>query len=209
MRELARAGAHHPEVIAAAHDVVRTVPERNDRATMGALLRNVRQRMRYTADPINLELVKAPWVSLAGSDQGGKEPMDCDDVSVLLSSMLGAVGIPSRFKVAATDRRNRGAWSHVYVEARDGRTGEWVPLDPIVRDFGVGDEVPDADLTGPRRSFPGALDGVEQTSAEKAIDGLANESRQVLQVLGVALAVAGGYGIWRSRRVFSRRRRRS
>ena len=159
MRELAKAGAHHPDVIRAAHDVVRRVPERDDVATMRALLADVRSRMRYTPDPMNLELVKAPWVSLGGSERWGIEPMDCDDASVLLSSMLGAVGIPSKFTVAAVDSSAPGAWSHVYVTART-TDGRWVPLDPIVRDFAPGQEVPSRDLTGPRRHFPAALSGL-------------------------------------------------
>ena len=166
MRDLVRQGSAHPGVIAAAHRVVRYVPERDDRATMQALLTNVRRRMRYTHDPLDVELVKAPWVSLAGSETSA-EPMDCDDASVMLASMLGAVGIPSQFVVVPTNAAKPGGWSHVYVKAR-AEDGSWVPLDPIVRKYPAGREVPDSDLTGPRAAFPAGMSGPTPSPASVA-----------------------------------------
>lgn len=153
MAKLSRQGWKHPAVIRAAHDVVRTVPERNDRATMSAMLAEVRRRMRYTRDPLGAELVKAPWVVVERTDaRSTPEPMDCDDASTLLSSMLGAVGIPSKFVVVRTDPSRPSEFSHVYVSARTSE-GRWVALDPIVRSFRVGDEVPNNRLAGPRGYF--------------------------------------------------------
>jgi hypothetical protein len=149
MAKLSRAGSAHPDVIRAAQNVARRAPERDDRATMRAMLADVRRRMRYTKDPLGVELVKAPWTSIGQSDLHGVEPMDCDDASVMLASMLGAVGIPSRFVVVSTDKRRPRDFSHVYLHAQ-ASDGSWVPLDPIVRDFDVGDEVPAERLTGPR-----------------------------------------------------------
>jgi len=141
MRDLARKGAGHPAVIEAAQDAVRSAPERNDIESMRALLADVRHRMRYTNDPLDTELVKAPWVAVQRS-ASSPEPMDCDDASVLLSSYLGAVGIPSKFVVVATNPRRPREFTHVYVEGRDKATGRWVPMDPIVRKWDVGESVP-------------------------------------------------------------------
>lgn len=149
MAALAVKGARHPDVIRAAHAVVRRVPERDDVATMKALLADVRRRMRYTRDPLDVELVKAPWTSIGQSDLHGVEPMDCDDASTMLAAMLGAVGIPSRFVVVPTDPNRPREFSHVYVTARTS-DGRWLPLDPIVRGFDVGQEVPAGRLSGPR-----------------------------------------------------------
>ena len=79
---------------------------------------------------------------------------DCDDASILLSAMLGAVGIGSRFCVVPADPRRPGEWSHVYVSAY-AKNGQWIALDPIVRTFNVGQEVPSEALSGARSYFPG------------------------------------------------------
>lgn len=148
MRDLSRQGSENPQVIETAHRIVRRVPERNDFATMEAMLSEVRQRMRYTRDPLNVELVKAPWVVLQRTElSGDPEPMDCDDASTLLSSLLGAVGIPTRFVVVKSDRSRPSEFSHVYVQALDGKRG-WVGLDPIVRKWRAGEEASGAMLVG-------------------------------------------------------------
>lgn len=161
MGKLARAGAGDPLVIRTAQDIVRGVPERNDRATMAAMLMAVRKRMRFTPDPLDTELVKEPRYVLEQTDVAGRgpEPMDCDDVSVLLAALLGAVGIRSRFVVTPSDQRRRGEWSHVYVKAM-ASDGTWIPLDPVVRQWGIGREVPEHDVFGRRESFPG-VEGYE------------------------------------------------
>jgi len=156
MSRLAQDGARDPLVIAAAHEVVRAIPERDDAATMGALLSAVRRRMRYTPDPIDVELVKTPHAILeeASRDPNGRFVGDCDDASVLLAALLGAVGLHSRFVVIPADQARPGEWSHVYVSAR-ASDGRWVALDPIVRGFSVGEEAPSSALSGPRAYFPG------------------------------------------------------
>ena len=160
MSRLAIAGARDPAVIAEAHDVVRTVPERNDDASMGAMLSRVRRLLRYTHDPLDVELVKAPGVSVreAHASPNGKFVGDCDDASVLLAAMLAAVGIRNEFTVVPADGDRPGEWSHVYVTALPG-DGRRVALDTIVRSFSMGQEVPASALSGPRANFPGALAG--------------------------------------------------
>lgn len=159
MSQLAQAGARDPVVIAAAQNVVRNVPERDDVTTMGAMLTDVRLRMRYTNDPIDVELVKSPRALIDEcAEHGGTFVGDCDDASVLLAAMLGAVGIRSRFVVVPAERSRPGEWSHVYVSAM-ASDGSWHALDPIVRSFGVGQEIPGSALNGPRASFPGTSFG--------------------------------------------------
>lgn len=173
MSELAREGARSPAVIRAAQDAVRHVPERDDRATMRALLEDVRRRMRYTPDPLDTELVKAPEFLVEQSDEHGAEPMDCDDAVTLLAALLAAVGIPSRFVVVAADP-TRADWSHVYLHARTSG-GAWVSLDPIVRGWDVGGEVPAEDRKGPRVWAPAA--GCERQEASMRSGVYVNPTR--------------------------------
>lgn len=155
MYELAQRASHDPVVIQAAHDIVRRVPERDDLATFRAVLEDVRNRMRYTHDPLGAELVKDPAYVIGMSDvwSNDREPMDCDDASTLTASLLGALGYETKFVTVAVDRSRPDEWSHVYVAARSG--SQWVPIDPIVREFAVGDQVPDFDLTAPRAYHAG------------------------------------------------------
>lgn len=208
MSQLATQGRADPLVIQSAHSVVRNVPERDDRATMAALLTDVRLRLRYTHDPIDVELVKSPRAALEECRaHGGKFVGDCDDACVLLAAMLGAVGLHSRFVVVPTDRGRPGEWSHVYVSART-RDGAWVALDPIVRSFGLGDEVPSSDLSGPRRYFPAASGGTSMprlaglgitpaaftaARAASAKPATSSESSWWEQLLGVTGDVAKTY----------------
>ncbi|MFQ5621135.1 MAG: transglutaminase family protein [Candidatus Nanoarchaeia archaeon] len=86
-----------------------------------ALFYFVRDELNYVSDPSAYEYVKGPLESLQ-STAG-----DCDDASVLLASMLGAVGIKSRFVFVP---------GHVYVEAyipdapnRYTQEGGWIVVD--------------------------------------------------------------------------------
>jgi transglutaminase-like putative cysteine protease len=56
---------------------------------------------------------------------------DCDCQSTLAAGMLGWLGYQTRFKtISLMDEPE--TLSHVYVEVRDKRTGQWVPLDSTV-----------------------------------------------------------------------------
>lgn len=161
MTQLAYEGSIDPVVIKAAQDAIRLVPERNDYATFQAVLDDVRRRMRYTADPIDAEVVKHPRVAIQGSDDSpnGREPMDCDDVSTLTAAMLGALGYQTRFATVAADASRPKEWSHVYLVART-TAGAWVPMDPIMRGWPIGKEVPEAHLTAPRVYHGGNMRGI-------------------------------------------------
>jgi transglutaminase-like putative cysteine protease len=56
---------------------------------------------------------------------------DCDCQSTLAAAMLNWLGYQTRFKtIALIDSPDE--LSHVYVEVKDKRSGQWVPLDPTV-----------------------------------------------------------------------------
>ncbi|MDP7116530.1 MAG: transglutaminase-like domain-containing protein [Candidatus Woesearchaeota archaeon] len=68
-----------------------------------ALFFFVRDEFDYVGDPLAFEYVKSARLSL--HSKGG----DCDDASILLASLLGAVGIRTRFVFVP---------GHVYVQAK-------------------------------------------------------------------------------------------
>ncbi len=88
---------------------------------VAALFRAVRDGIRYRRDPVNTERVQDALITL---QQGSG---DCDDKVTLLATALAALGWVSRFVV---QRQTQGDFDHVYLEALNERTGEWVALDP-------------------------------------------------------------------------------
>lgn len=73
----------------------------------------------------NGETLQSPEVTI----QAGAG--DCDCQSTLAAAMLGWLGYQTRFKTVALGD-SPSELSHVYVEVRDKRTGQWISLDPTV-----------------------------------------------------------------------------
>lgn len=184
MSMLARESSIDPVVVKAAQDAVRGTPERNPDADFAAILADVRRRMRYTHDPLDAEVVKSPRYVIDQTNLTRfPEPMDCDDASTLCGAMLGAIGYSTKFVTAAVDRTRPKEWSHVYLAVQHPEDGRWIPLDPIVREFEVGEQVPAGQLTAPLAYHEGvtAMRGlgcdVAPTGSGNGMTGLGYGSR--------------------------------
>lgn len=91
----------------------------------------VQQNFNYVNDPAAFEYYKTPQESLA-SNSG-----DCDDASVLVSSLLQAVGFQTRFIFVP---------GHVYLQVRIPEAvstykneGDWINLDPTCKSCNFGE----------------------------------------------------------------------
>ena len=126
MRRAARVGQAHPKVRAHALSVVRGVMPRDHLSEMAALYYDACRRIRYTRDPVNVELIQHPAVTL--QQRAG----DCDDVSVLLGACAMALGNEAQYVTVGFDPRASGdqRFTHVFlrVQAPDG---SWLVLDPV------------------------------------------------------------------------------
>lgn len=80
----------------------------------------VRDAIRYQLDVRDVETLRTPELVLR--ERAG----DCDDKSVLLASLLEAIGHPTRF-VALAFGAPPAPFSHVYVETRVG--DRWIALE--------------------------------------------------------------------------------
>ena len=118
--------------------VLATVPEKDDRAELGALLEWAKG-IRYTRDPVGLDTIRAAGLS-------GKTPVtstllrgagDCDDVSAVLGAACEYAGYPVRLVVTGPG----GNWKHVYPEALSRRDG-WIALDATEKGRGLGWSAP-------------------------------------------------------------------
>lgn len=98
------------------------VPRKDDVALARSLFEWVRSHVRYVRDPVGVETVQAPDVTLrllAG---------DCDDQSVLLAALAMSVGLAVRWRVIGESPQN---FSHIYLEIlADGR---WCPADTTLK----------------------------------------------------------------------------
>lgn len=90
---------------------------------MSAVLDWVKSNIEFRGE--NGETLQSPEATL----QAGAG--DCDCQSTLAAAMLGWLGYQTRFKTVAL-KDSPDELSHVYVEARDKRSGQWVPLDSTV-----------------------------------------------------------------------------
>jgi transglutaminase-like putative cysteine protease len=128
MAKLARDGAKDPGIIQVASQLVRDLDQYDRVGEVSAIHAFVRDSIRYTNDPIDFELLRTPRAVL---EMGVG---DCDDKSILLSSLLRCIGRPSRY-VAIAMEGTGGAFSHVYVETPMGK--RWIALETI-KPVGIG-----------------------------------------------------------------------
>ena len=84
----------------------------------------VKSRIRYTRDPYRVELLRSPREVLRAGHG------DCDCHTILLQSLLQAVGFPTRSMVIAGNIKRPKRFSHIYAEVFVD--DKWTPLDTTV-----------------------------------------------------------------------------
>lgn len=89
-------------------------------ARIAAVHKFVSDTIRYVPDPVDVETVQAPLITL--KNRFG----DCDDQAVLVAALLMALGTEVRFKVVGDDL---ASMNHVYVQALTG--AQWVDVDTV------------------------------------------------------------------------------
>jgi len=123
IQALIRAGAKDFYVRQKAIDILlnKAVKPKDYRGEIKALFEWVQQNVRYTKDPFRVEVLHSAQRLLelrAG---------DCDDMTILLGSMLEAIGHPVQLVITGPDPLRPKLFSHIYLEAF--HQGRWIPLD--------------------------------------------------------------------------------
>ena len=92
---------------------------------------------RYVQDPVGLEFLKTPIVSLQAIESGIHPALDCDDATILIGSLIMSIGISYALRAIAFDEE----YSHVYGLFYTNEKG-WTPIDFVVGKKGgfIGDE---------------------------------------------------------------------
>ena len=122
MVKLARQYRRDPGVMQLARRLVTHLPQYDRAGEVKALHAFVRDSIRYTNDPQDVELLQTPRATL---EMGTG---DCDDKSTLLASLLASIGRRARF-VAIGMRPLGNSYEHVLVEVQNGKG--WLPLETI------------------------------------------------------------------------------
>lgn len=134
MRRLADRASTSSDVVRKAQDLIRWTPARDTRAMATAIDSWVRSHVRFTHDPVTVEVVADPALMLRDIEEHGLATGDCDDHVTLLAALLGAVGIDTQFVVLSqmpSDENGRPAdYGHVLLAYWDPKGG-WVTVDPI------------------------------------------------------------------------------
>lgn len=111
-------GKKNPIIRNKAANLVQGLRQKDYTGEIAALFDFVQNNIRYTKDIRNVETLHYAEQVLA------QEYGDCDDKSVLLASLLEAIGHPTRFVAIGFQQ---GVYSHVLVDTRYGHG--WMPLD--------------------------------------------------------------------------------
>ena len=133
MRQAANAGARDPRIRQQALQIVSGVQNRDSNGELQEVYDWVKANVAFRGEYD--EVIQSPDVTLrfgAG---------DCDDHAVLLAALLGSIGYQVRFKCVAV--HGEPDLTHVYAEALNPQSNQWVALDTTVAQASPGWEPAD------------------------------------------------------------------
>ena len=81
-----------------------------------------------------VELVRKPERVITELESGKTPSLDCDDMVTFQAALLLALGREVRIITIAFQRavyKGQVQYSHVYLQAREPRSGQWLVLDPV------------------------------------------------------------------------------
>jgi hypothetical protein len=145
MIKLAREKASHPIVRQLGINILNDARTKshNHADEAKAIGRWVQQNVSYMKDPDGVELLQDP-LYLIDKVKTGEARGDCDDMALLMATLLISVGIKPYFKVVRW-KKEKGNFNHIYVTVREGNYKElfdWICLDAIIKDQEMGFELP-------------------------------------------------------------------
>jgi hypothetical protein len=82
---------------------------------------------RYVHDPVGLELLKTPIISLQLIEIGGSPAIDCDDAAILIGSLVMSIGIPYALRAVSFNDEYSHVYGLVYIKEKG-----WIPVDFVV-----------------------------------------------------------------------------
>lgn len=135
MDRLLDEGRKDPQIQFLARQIARKYKPKDYRGQVDGIFQWVKKNIHYVRDPNDVELIHAPiWTIHAKAG-------DCDDQSILFSSLAQAIGFKTRWKTIKADKRWPDEFSHIYSQVEIPGNG-WVSADTIVDKATLGWEAP-------------------------------------------------------------------
>lgn len=141
MHRLTLAGLRDDRIIRLAREIVYTMPWKDYASEVDAILGWCQQNLRYVRDPVGVERLQHPAVTIFETGCG-----DCDELAPAFSALAAAIGNPWRFRTVSVDPFAPNDFVHVYSLVNVN--GVWIAADPTFQTAPLGWEPQDADLAG-------------------------------------------------------------
>lgn len=108
-----------------------------------AIATYIQRKVRYVKDIDNVEMLTQPQIFIKALIAGQNVYGDCDDMSLLLATLLLSIGIKPSFKIVRW-RDESGNFNHIYVEVEESNYKQKpvkTALDCIIKDRPIGTEL--------------------------------------------------------------------
>jgi len=117
MAALAREAMMKPALRDFAYRAAKRCPQDKTMCIAQAVAAVIHQTFFYVRDPHLVEHLTAPWIHAQRIATDGGFYGDCDDLVMMQSAALGAVGIPTRMEAIATGKKGNH-FNHARATAR-------------------------------------------------------------------------------------------
>ena len=145
MRQVAHTRKSHPLIRQLALNILqsRNTPSQNHADEAKAIGDYVKAKVRYVKDISGVEQLHDP-ITMIDQIKRGVAQGDCDDMSLLIATLLLSVGLQPYFRIVKY-QDDSGPFNHIYVvvyEKNWGETKKRIVLDAILKRASIGTEVP-------------------------------------------------------------------
>ena len=113
----------------ATENVIRQVQPKDYLGEILAIRYWVTEKVRYTSDPLHVEMIRDPQTMVEDIITHGTVTADCDEIALLIACMCLQIGRVAEFVVVGFGEA--GQYSHVFARAQEPRSGMNVVLDPV------------------------------------------------------------------------------
>lgn len=131
---IAREQAVRPEIRVIVSRLVRPVAEKQWSNEIRAIFEYVKAGIRYLRDPEGTEYVQTPLRHIANIERDGVSFGDCDDMSLLLATLLKSAGYKTRYVIISSPGNPGTSYNHIFVETLDPSIGVWISLDATMKE---------------------------------------------------------------------------
>lgn len=145
MRKIAREFSNHPKIRKLALNIIDTyqIPSHEHLREAWAIGDWVQKNVKYVKDIDDIETLHSPLMLIEQIEQMGYTRGDCDDMSLLIATLLLSIGIKPKFRTVRY-RQSSGPYNHIYVTVYDNnykQKKQRLVIDAIFKDQPIGFEV--------------------------------------------------------------------